>query len=497
MQAIRRRYKKATSTRKGRIILGVVLLLIMAAVAGGVIYWTLNKKQIIRDKLESAIREKSKGLYVITYDSLKLDEVAGDLSVTNFRMAFDSSRYLALASNDQAPPSVLRINIPEIRVTGVKTPRALIENEIVGRMLLIRNPEIEIIYTNSGKDSTRNTPTREVYEQILGNLDLIKVDSVVISGGHITTRNMKSKTTSIELAGTDIRLFDVAIDSASNEDSNRLLFSRRIELAVGSVRWASSNKLYRYGFDSVQLVSQTKLVTVGRFYIQPQLAEDAFVRSLPFQDDRFKVDINDMRITGINFQELFNEHIIADSVTIGRVVYNIYRDLNIKRDKKNRLGTYPHQALAKLKLPIQVSRVLIRNSFIEYKERGVITKQSGKVQFNNVNVTLANVTNDSALLRRNGIMTMDFSARLLNKAPLRTNWKFYLNDKHGKFTVSGNLGRLAHAKDLNVLTEPMGPARIEDGEVKSLDFNFSGDDYRMNGTVKMLYEDLRVAVWLY
>ena len=35
-------------------------------------------------------------------------------------------------------------------------------------------------------------PTKEVYEQVLGDLNMIKVDTVEISGAQIITRNMKT-----------------------------------------------------------------------------------------------------------------------------------------------------------------------------------------------------------------------------------------------------------------------------------------------------------------
>ena len=494
MQAIRRRYKQATSTRKGRILLLSIVLVVLAAIAGGLIYWSIYKKQIIRDQLENAIRQKSQGLYNITYDSLKLDEVGGNLSVQNFSIVYDSLRYIKLVENQLAPPSLLRIKIPELRVTGVKTPRALIENEIVGRTLLIRDPEIEIIYTNAGKDSARSTPTRDVYEQILGNLDLIKVDSVMIVGGHITTKNLKTGKTNIELLRTDIRLYDVAIDSMSNLDSTRIMFSKSIELECGAVRWSSKNNLYHYGADSIRLNSASRTVDIHRFYIDPQLPEDAFVRSLPTQDDRFDFAVNGIRITGIDYLGLFNERVTADSVVLRDANFKIYRDLNIRRDKKNRVGTYPHQAIAKLPIPVMVKKLVIQHSYIEYKERGIITKQSGRVRFYNARAVFSNLTNDSQAIRKNNVMSMDMSTSLLNKATLRTNWRFFLDDRKGKFAVSGSLGRIAHAEDLNVLTEPMGPARIESGDIKSLEFSFTGNDYNMNGNVKLLYDDLKIAV---
>jgi hypothetical protein len=50
------------------------------------------------------------------------------------------------------------------------------------------------------------------------------------------------------------------------------------------------------------------------------------------------------------------------------------------------------------------------------------------------------------------------------------------------------------AATFNVLAEPMGPARLEDGVVNSLKFNLAGNNSQMNGTVQLLYEDLKVSL---
>ena len=112
-----------------------------------------------------------------------MNEFAGNLSISHMLISYDSTRYQELKKTGKEPSLLLNIYIPEISVSGIKTPRALIENEIVGRKLEIKNPVISIIYTNAGKDSSRALPAKEIYEQILGNLDLIQADTVLISGG--------------------------------------------------------------------------------------------------------------------------------------------------------------------------------------------------------------------------------------------------------------------------------------------------------------------------
>jgi len=181
MQALKTKLKKVTSTHRGRKIAFGILIFFIALIAGGLWYWNTHKKAIIKNKLEKAITEKSDSLYIIKYDSLDLDEIEGYLSITNMNLSFDSSRYLQLKGTGNEPSILLKIHIPRISVSGVKTKEAIIGDEIVGRKLEIIKPVINIIYTNTGKDSAKVVPPKEIYEQILGNLNLIKIDSVIIS----------------------------------------------------------------------------------------------------------------------------------------------------------------------------------------------------------------------------------------------------------------------------------------------------------------------------
>src|SRR5688572_29453249 len=119
MRNITSKLKKASSTGKGKIILLFILILTASAIGGGVYYWNTYKKQIIGRKLEDTVREKSKGLYFLRYDSLKLDEVAGHLSITNIRLNYDSMKYHAMKKTNGAPAILLILDIESIEVSGV------------------------------------------------------------------------------------------------------------------------------------------------------------------------------------------------------------------------------------------------------------------------------------------------------------------------------------------------------------------------------------------
>ncbi|MBL0130711.1 MAG: hypothetical protein IPP43_05980 [Chitinophagaceae bacterium] len=345
VQAIKTKLKKATATHKGRIIIFSILIFFTAVITGGICYWNTHKKAIIKNKLESAIREKSNGLYKIKYDSLEMNEFAGNLSISHMLISYDSTRYQELKKTGKEPSLLLNIYIPEISVSGVKTPRALIENEIVGRKLEIKNPVISIIYTNAGKDSSRALPAKEIYEQILGNLDLIQADTVMISGAQIHTSSYKTKKILVQIQDVSITLVDVKVDSSSHADTTRILFAKEAGITCNKLAWSSADKLYNYSADSISIYSVTRDLRIKSFRVVPTLPEEAFVKALPTQADRFDFSVSPIHIRNINLPQLLEENLEADSILLSAFRLKIYRDLAIPRDTKNRVGAYPHQLM--------------------------------------------------------------------------------------------------------------------------------------------------------
>jgi hypothetical protein len=422
-----------------------------------------------------------------------MDEIAGYLSVSNMNLTYDSTRYMDLLRQGKEPSILLDIYIPKISVSGVQTPRALINNEIVGRKLEIINPVINIIYTNSGRDSSRAVPPKEVYEQILGDLDLIQADTVLISGAQITASSRRTKKPGIQIQDVSIVLMNVKVDSSSNADTTRMLFAKEISIFCGKMTWPSVNKLYNYSADSLSLSSFSNHLRIKSFRLTPLLNEDAFVRAIPVQDHRINLSISNIQLKNVNLPQLFEQNLVADSMLIGATNFKIYTDLGIPHEKKNRVGTYPQQIVEKIPIPFCVRKVILSNGFLEYKERNKISRQSGKVQFYRVYTNISNFTNDKKAIAVNNVMTVDMSSKFLNKIPLKITWLFYLLHPKGRFDLKGCVGPFEGTL-LNSFAEPMGSISIRKGRINIAEFNLQGNDYSMDGNVKMLYDDLKIAM---
>jgi hypothetical protein len=473
---------------KRRVIIISIISVILVAIAGGLIYWNANKEKIIENKIEEVLA-KEEGFYKINYRDLEVNEATGSLFISDMHLTVDSSKYLAAEKNGEVPPLLFSIFIPRLSVQGVKTPKVLIDKEVIGRKLEIINPVVDIQYTYRGKDSIKNIPTTEVYKQLLGNLDLIQIDTVLVKDAQLRTHHRRNGKDIVKVEGIDILLSDIRVDSAAYIDSTRLLFAKHAEFNIGKVSWLSPDGLYDYGVVGMSINSTDQDLFIKQFSINPKLYEDAFVNAVATQVDRFDFTLNNIFLYNVDLQKLKNEYLQASTMAIGQSTFKIYRDLARPRDNKNRVGDYPHQVMDDIPITFSINKLKLNNSFIEYKERNHITRKAGKVQFYNVNATINNFTND----KRNAgeVMKAYITSSFLNKTPLQSSWTFYLFHPKGKFDVRGSVGSLA-ASELNPLTEPMGPAHLKEGQLKSMNFDLHGNDYSMSGTVKMLYNDLKV-----
>lgn len=491
MGTIRNRIRQSTSTRRGKIILAGILLVLAIAATLTIVYWNAIKKQLIRDQVKLKVREKTERLYNIHYDNMELDEVGGNLLISNLTLQYDSARYLVMKEKQEEPPMLFRVEIPSIIVTGIQTPKALLTQEIVGGKLQITRPVIEIHYTHSGKNATERVPQEEVYKQILGELKMIKLDTLLVVGAQITTQNMQTGRQELVLTDTHITLRDLAIDSIAGRDSSRILFSKQLFISCSALLWLSPDRLYTYKVENIAMRSEQRRIDAGRFRIIPALSETEFAARKAKQADRFNIDVQETSFRGINFQRLLKEELVCDSVVIPSASFKIYRDMTMPPDPRSKIGTYPHQKVARIPFPLEINKLILTNSLVEYKEKGRLLQKTGRVTFGNINAVISNITNKKTTPQKT--TTADIQARFLKRFPVQTLWTFYLFSDNGRFDIKGHLGAM-DATALNVFTEPLGGARVKEGQIRDLQFNLKGYDYGMDGTVKLLYDDLKVAL---
>ncbi|MHA4809222.1 hypothetical protein ACX0G9_14015 [Flavitalea flava] len=489
------------SPKKGRGFRSPYVLAVIGGLIAAVALWQFFKYRIAEKGIHKGISEKSYGLYTIHYDDLVIDEVAGQLHVKHIEISPDTTVFNRMVKEGNAPPVIIRLNIPALDIAGIKTPKALLNKEIEGGKVELFNPALEVILTGIAKDSTLFNPGKDLYKTLLGKLLKIKLDSISVHNAKVVVRNKLSETGADKNAedflfkGENVSclLTDLLIDSTTDKDNSRILFSKELGMTCDEFVLPSKNKKYRLMVEKLRFVSRDNSFYIGQLRLIPQLPEEEFARSFPKQKDRYDFTLEGIALHEIDRGSLWHKKLEAESLLIQKSSFKIYRDLSYPRDTISKVGKFPQQQLMHLPVPFLIKTVKIENSFIEYKEKNGKSDSAGKMQLFNAHATITNVTNEKEAIARNNKCILFFNASFLNQAPVKAKLTMILKDPRGNFFIEGNIGTIK-APNLNPLTQPMGLARMETGTIRNIAFNFEGTDSSSSGKLTMLYDDLKISL---
>jgi len=470
-----------------------VLFSLLAVLVLLVIAWQFYKYHYAQRKIAGAVEEKTKGLYVLHYDHLSFDEVAGMLHVNNIDIRPDTAVYQQMVKEKKEPHMLLQIEADALDILRVKTPKALLSKELEGGKIEVSGARIRIMVEHFKKDSAVYNPTPDLAKQLLARLLKIAIDSVQITDATILVGSLDSSETYFRADNVSLMLSHLLIDSSARKDSNTILYSRDLALDCKKLALPAGNKKYTVGIDSLRFTSADNTLRIAEIKLMPRLSETAFAASFAHQKDRYDFLLKNIALRHIDRTALWQKAIRSDSLVIGSSVFKVYRDISRPPDTTSKVGKFPQQQLMGLPFPLTIDNVIFTESFIEYKEKNSKSDSTGRLQFTNVRATIRNVTDRPAEKKVPHRCTVDFQARLLNKVPVEARLIMPLKDPKGRFTIEGNIGSL-DTRTLNPLTEPMGLARMEKGKIDHLHFIIDGTDSTGDGRITLLYEDLKISL---
>jgi hypothetical protein len=474
-------------------ILSGILLIILTI---GFFVWRNYKYKLVNEKLNTLVTAKSKGLYQLSYQHLVIDEALGNISAEEVELIPDSSVYASLKDQKTAPESVFHIKIPRLMISGVKTPKALLNKEISAHIIRIENAEIEIGMgrgKNQGQSDFKYILASESYRQLLGKLNSIKADSVVLENAHLKLLDQESKNIRCNAEGLSFRFAGVSIDSSKQKDSSRMLFSDEQAVHCNLLEIPTKNKVYDFKIAVLDYNSRKSSLHTEQIRLIPSQSETEFASANKYAKDRFNIEIGSMDIIQLNRQSLLQQEIVADSLILNSASIRVFRDKSVPHDSVDRTNNYPQNAIMRLPLLLYIKKIIVRDSYIEYKEKNEKSESSGKVAFFHVNSTIKNVTNMKDSIRRDNLMRLQFESSFLNASPFSATIIMRLNDPQGRFQLDANLGEMPGVA-LNPLLKPMALAELEKGKINSLQYHMNATKIHATGTVLIKYEDLKIKL---
>ncbi len=291
---------------------------------------------------------------------------------------------------------------------------------------------------------------------------------------------------------TDVKFTAADIEKIYSGNSIKNLISRsNWTLSAGGLSFMSENKRYKMNVGRFDINSANSTIHLSSFSVIPQFTEAVFSKSIKYQDDLYDMVFKTIDLYGVNTSLLLTgKRLEAETATLEPTL-KIFNDRMVAPNPASKVGKYPHQLLLGVKFPVSIKKLVIKNGYIAYRERGAVSGKTGTVFFKNVNATVSNVTNVKDVINKDNMLVLNASALFMGVSDVQTVWKLPLNSSNGAFDVSGVAGGY-NAAAMNVITEPLGMVSIRSGRINKLTFELTGTDLAAKGTSTLLYDGLKI-----
>ncbi|MXV17544.1 hypothetical protein [Hufsiella ginkgonis] len=491
--------KKRRRSRIWGWILGSVLF-IVAVLAGIAWYLSREWKPLLGQQMKELVLASSDSLYHIEYDSFDINLVTGNASITNFRLLSDTSVYLRMVANQEAPDNLYELRVKSLMLRNFHPKLLYQQKKLNINSIVIDNPSLAItnkrqpyndtVPVHKGKPKTMYQMISKVFKEVkIGGINLKNIDFTFINRS-----NQPAKQNSVR--NLNINISDILIDSLSETDKSRLYHTRNVDLLMTDYRIATPDSLYYLNFKNMAFSTSGRRLRFDRIDLQPRYKTAEFYRRVGHRKERFNIAFNEVLLKGIDLRRFSRDQkLYATSFNLKNGELSIYNTNDLpKLASKPKYGKFPHQQLQKLALDLKIDTFNLRNINISYSEYNKVSRQTGKVTLDRTYGRIFNLTNDSVVLAKNHHMKAFITTYVMNSGRLDLKLDFDLFDKNGAFTYSGTLGKM-DGRSFNKITRPLGLLEINSASIKRMTFSARASEINARGSVQFYYNDLNVNVF--
>lgn len=401
---------------------------------------------------------------------------------------FSSVSYDAFKNN-----GFFKTKLEGISIDGIGWTGPVENSDLVIDKAVINKGELETLSDENKEDKEKPKKERRI---LTGWIKKFALNNLQVNSVNYISRTTDRKKKPFIVKNNRFFIKHINIDRTAAFNGKLISQAKEIELNNDVISVRSGDNLYEYKVAGIKLNTRTKTIRIKSLKVIPQLNEAAFVKKAHYQTDRMDITIN-----GINCQDVDPEKLVKGEFEIGRVnstnnTIKVFRDLSYPIDSISKQGqqmTYPQQIIHKAGLVIKINKAVFANTYIEYKEKNAISKNSGRVRFSNSYLTFHNIS--TAKAKKGEKMTVDFKATFIDQVPMTGGFTFSLDQwQKGVFTAEATVSNPVDATILNQLTEPMSLMKVEKGEIKSVRFYMQADTNTSHGTLVMPYENLKISL---
>ncbi|MCM8568770.1 hypothetical protein NE848_05235 [Gramella jeungdoensis] len=373
------------------------------------------------------------------------------------------------------------LEVDTILLNNIKLWKYITRKDIVAGDLNISNPVVRVYnLPENKKDTTSTKKSRDFKPKIF-------LEKVKISGGTLKIFEKDSSEHRFYTGFSNISLRNVRINEKTLKES--VPFNYDLLLLKADSIFYDLDAQHEMSARDFEI--DNNKVLVKDFRIIPKYSKSGHQKTISVEKDRYDLRVDSITMNNFSWSVEKDSLKIRNSFTgISGANFNIYRD-KLQPDDTTYKPMYSSM-IRKLPVKLDLDSIEVYRTYIRYEEKMHKDREPGVVEFSNLYANIQNLTNAGMGMEDFPKTSIDVNADFMKVAPLKVNIQFDVSNIYDRFQVSGEMGRLP-AEPMNKFLKPAMNILAE-GEILSMYFNFSGNNNKANGDMRLEYNDFKVEV---
>lgn len=368
-------------------------------------------------------------------------------------------------------------NIVSIKITGINLSKAIFKKEFIISKMIISN------CTFLGKIPF----SREEKPPIISSLN-IRIDSILFDNINLVIEN----TTNAKAYSINEGILTIYNLKVEKHDTLSTVVIRDFNFKAQDILSVSSDSMYTFKGMGLIYSSDSASLAVDSFCVQPNYGNSKFTSRNKFETDCFEAGFSKIYVNDFSAAEYFRHRSIVSSyIQIGKMNVSAFRD---KRKKFRHINRPVFQEMiynyAGL---IDIDSIGIRSGNITYTEHAEKANKPGKISFNEINLNIYKISNDTIYKNERAYLEIKAEAMLMGKGKMNILLKGQIFDTDNTFSVKGTLLEM-EASELNPMLEKNAFLYATSGKIDAMKFSFTANNTKASGNMTLLYHGLDFAV---
>lgn len=476
-------------------ILGVLLVLVL--IIGSASWYISGKiKPIVQQELGAVVNKATNGLYNIKFNTVNVNPLTGNASLTEVSLVPDTSVYRKLLAQQKAPNNLYIIELHKLSIKKFHPFKIYFDKKLEIDLVLFDQPHITMINKSLAFNEDKlPQPDKSPYDYIKNIFSSLHVKSIDFKNASFKYINNNDAEPEIDtVSNITITLKDWLIDSTSAKDKNRFYLLKDAYVYLNNYTYATPDSMYYIKASQFEFSASQKKLNIKEFALEPRYSEKEFAKVNGYARDRYSLQLNNIDFYGINlFSYIKNREVLANEMSIANGTLSVFNDNSYPKLLKDKTGRFPHQLFQEIKIPITIKKINLNSLDISYAEFDKESGQRGRISFNNTSGVITNVTNQNKYKRIDPIIEANLQSYLMEQGKLNVGFKFNVLAPKADFSYQGQLLNM-DARQLNYITKPLAMLQIKSCLVRSLAFDIKANDEVAKGKVDFIYNDLSLGL---